>query len=255
MIKNYKTIILDFDGTLAIEDKFIDGAIELIEQIQERGQDFFIVSNKTIFPKEYYIKMFGEKGISLTEDKLINALDVSINYLSKNFKGAYFFAIAEDHLIKSLEKSGLIYSKNNSQIELVVVSLDREISPEKLETASESLKKGARLFASNTDDTCPVKGGEIEDAGITLKYLYSTTGKYPEKIFGKPSDFMIDYILSKSKSSLKETLIIGDRSETDIKMANKANIDSILVKTGVKDKDFSQSNPMRKIGSIADLLN
>lgn len=58
------------------------------------------------------------------------------------------------------------------------------------------------------------------------------TGRKPEKIIGKPNKVMLELSL-KGKNVLKsEVLVVGDRLETDIRMAYNTGAKSSLVLTG-----------------------
>ena len=81
----------------------------------------------------------------------------------------------------------------------------------KLEIAANALERGARFFAANIDDTCPVTGGEVLDAGATISALEKRTHRKLELHFGKPSKFMMDAVLKLLNSDKANTLLIGDR--------------------------------------------
>jgi len=178
-------------------------------------------------------------------------------YLSNTFNKAKFFAIGEDIFIKEIEASGLIYSKSPAEIDILIVTLDRTLTYEKLEITARALENGARLFAANIDDTCPVDEGEVLDAGSTISALEKRTQKKLEQHFGKPSLFMFEEVRRRLKVDLKKVLLIGDRLETDIALGNNFGIDSALVSTGVKfyPNGADGIKPTYYLNSVADLLN
>ena len=177
-------------------------------------------------------------------------------YLSKIFAKAKFFAIGEDIFIKEIEASGLVYSESPDEIDILIVTLDRTLNYEKLEIAARALENGARFFAANIDDSCPVDEGEVLDAGSTISALEKRTHKKLEQNFGKPSVFMYEEIKRRLKVDLKKVLLIGDRLETDIALGNNFGIDSALVSTGVKyyPNGTNGINPTYYLGSVYDLI-
>ena len=122
--------------------------------------------------------------------------------------------------------------------------------------AAKALENGARYFAANIDDTCPVDGGEVLDAGSTISALEKRTHKKLELHFGKPSDFMMKEIKSRLHGDLSKTLLIGDRLETDILMGMNLGIDTALVSTGVKNfiNGNGLINPTYRLDSIYDII-
>ncbi|HEY6625653.1 MAG TPA: HAD hydrolase-like protein, partial [Ignavibacteriaceae bacterium] len=155
------------------------------------------------------------------------------------------------------EKSGLKYSTEPAEINIILITLDRTLNYSKLEIAARALEKGARFFAANIDDTCPVDNGEVIDAGSTISALEKRTHRKLELHFGKPSEFMFNEIKNRLQFIPSKTLLIGDRLETDIRMGNRFGIDTALVHTGVKYFPNGTENivPTYQLNSVFDLLN
>ena len=256
LYENYEGFVFDLDGTVYLEDALITGAKETINLLAESGKEILFVSNKTTGSRKDYFEFLRSNGLKITEEKLVTATESTINFLKKNHFGEPFFAIGEQKFIGELISSGLTFSDNPKKIKVVIVTLDRTLTFEKLEIAKEAIEKGAKFYAANIDNTCPVKKGEILDAGSTIAALEKSTHKKLEENFGKPSKFMIDLIREKIKIPLNKCLLIGDRLETDIKMANDAGMDSALVQTGVqKFVNGINAKPDYVINSIKDLLS
>ncbi len=252
----YQGFIFDLDGTLYRGEELIPGADKVINHLYELGKSLLFVTNKTTNTLEDYISLLGKNGIETSRNQFISATDVIKTYVSKHFNGKRFFAVAEATFIREMESAGLVFSDKPKQIDLVIVSLDRSLTLKKLEIASHAIENGARFIAANIDDTCPVEGDEIWDAGSTIAALEKRTHRVLEMHFGKPSQIMIDTIFSKLDFPKEKIILIGDRIETDIQMANLAGISSVLVKSGIKN-DFSIQRHIKPdyiIDSVYDLL-
>ncbi len=252
----YQGIIFDMDGTLYRGDEIIPGAAEVISRLRALGHSLLFVTNKTTNSSADYVAFLRRHGFEINESEIITATDVICDYLESNYKSRKFFAIGEQSFIDEITKRGLKYSENKEEIEIVIVTLDRELTLRKLEIAAHSIERGARFLAANIDDTCPVEGDEIWDAGSTIAALEKRTHHKLEMHFGKPSQFMIDKMFSKLNVPKEKLLLVGDRLETDITMANAAGISSALVRTGVKNDLHNNSvvQPDYVINSVADLL-
>jgi HAD superfamily hydrolase (TIGR01450 family) len=193
----------------------------------------------------------------VNREEIINSTLIIKKYLHTYYSSKKFYAIAEKKFIKEIEDCGLIYSTNPGEIDIVIVTLDRTLNYSKLEIAASALDVGAHFFAANIDNTCPVEGGEILDAGATISALEKRTNKKLEKHFGKPSKYILKEALKRLNVPAKKCLIVGDRLETDIAMGNLYKIDSVLVATGINNQVEFLNNfvPTYKIKSVADLLN
>jgi HAD superfamily hydrolase (TIGR01450 family) len=235
----------------------IPNADETINHLKKLRKKVVFVSNKTTGSVKDYYLFLKNSGLNIDESEIVNSSVVIRKYLSKNFPGSKFFAIGEKVFINELTEAGLKYSDDPKQIGILIVTLDRTINYEKLETAARALENGAKFFAANIDDTCPVDNGEVIDAGSTISALEKRTHKKLELHFGKPSEFMFEEVKSRLKAELSKVLLIGDRLQTDIAMGNKFGVDTALVSTGVKffPNGTDTIVPTYKLNSVFDLLN
>lgn len=256
MISKYDGFIFDLDGTIYRGTRLIPGAAETINRLKEMEKNIIYISNKTTGTVEQYYNFLKAHGLNIEPHEIVNATKVLINFLSEFSPESNFFAIGEDSFICELEEAGLNYTNDPEMIEMVIVTLDRTLNYDKLEIAAKALEYGARFFAANIDNTCPVDSGEILDAGSIISALEKRTHKNLEQHFGKPSKFMFDFVKERIKTPMNKCLIVGDRIETDIAMGNKYGIDSALVATGIKHFDNEHTNiiPTYKLNSVFDLL-
>jgi len=255
--EKYDYFIFDLDGTIYRGEHLIPRADEVINHLKSVGKKIVFVSNKTTGTAKDYHKLLKNWGLNVDEDEIINSTVVVANYLKQKFNGLEFFAIGEDSFINEIEKSGLKYSTIPEEIKIILITLDRTLNYSKLEIAARALENGARFFAANIDDTCPVDDGEVIDAGSTISALEKRTHRKLELHFGKPSEFMLNEIKNRLQFIPSKTLLIGDRLETDIRMGNDFGIDTVLVHTGVKYFQNGTENivPTYQLDSVFDLIN
>ena len=220
LTEKYDYFIFDLDGTIYRGEHLIPQADKVINHLKVSGKKVVFVSNKTTGTAEDYYSLLKNWGLNVEEDEIINSTIVVTNYLKQNFNSDKFFAIGEDSFINEIEKSGLKFSTNADEVGIVLITLDRTLNYQKLEIAARALENGARFFAANIDDTCPVDDGEVIDAGSTISALEKRTHRKLELHFGKPSEFMLNEIKARLQFKPEKTLLIGDRLETDITMGN-----------------------------------
>lgn len=256
MISKYDAFIFDLDGTIYRGSSIIKNADKTINHLKSLGKKLIFISNKTTGSIQEYFEFLSNAGLNICMDDILNSTLVLKKYLSENFSGKTFYAIGEEVFIKEIIEAGLNYSERSSEIDVLLVTLDRTLDYKKLEIASRALENGARFFAANIDDTCPVDDGEVLDAGATISALEKRTHRKLENNFGKPSSFMINEITQRLAIDNSRVLLIGDRLETDIAMGNNYGIDTALVATGVKN--FPNGNqhikPTYFLDSVYDLI-
>jgi HAD superfamily hydrolase (TIGR01450 family) len=257
MIEKYEGFIFDLDGTIYRGETLIPNADKTVNHIKASGKKTIFISNKTTGSVVDYHNFLISNGVDIEADEIINSTLVIKNYLFDKYNKKKFFAIGEDLFIKEIESTGLFYSSDPREIDILIVTLDRTLNYEKLEIAARALEHGAKFFAANIDDTCPVDEGELLDAGSTISALEKRTHKKLELHFGKPSKFMFEEIKKRIKVDLKKVLLIGDRLETDIALGNNFGIDSALVSTGIKyySNGTDHIKPTYYLNSVFDLLS
>ena len=98
--------------------------------------------------------------------------------------------------------------------------------------------------------------GEIPDAAAVIAAPQATTGRKVEKIFGKPSRYMIQTALEVLGLPPEKCAMVGDRLETDIRMAKEKGLTAILVFTGVTRPEDLRNSPFQPdyvLSSLAEL--
>ena len=259
LFEKYEAFIFDLDGTVYRGSHLIPDADKAINRLKELNKKMVFISNKTTGSVRDYYEFLSDGGLNISENEIVNATVVIKKYLQKNFPGKTFYAIAEKIFIDEISESGMVFSENPEEIEIIIITLDRTLSYSKLEVAARALENGAKFFAANIDDTCPVDDGEVLDAGSTISALEKRTHRKLELHFGKPSKFMFEEI----KNNLE-----SDLTKTDIALGAKFGIDTALVSTGVKhffeesrgffgingNHNSNGYSPTYHINSIADLV-
>lgn len=143
-------------------------------------------------------------------------------------------------------------------MEVVVVSFDRTFDYNKLQVAFDAVRGGARIVATNPDAYCPTPdGGGLPDCAAMLAAVEVSTGVRAEAIVGKPSPHMAATLAERLGVPVRETLLVGDRLATDIRMANEAGMASALVLTGAASLEetlASRDRPDYVIRHLGELL-
>lgn len=255
ILNRFNGFIFDLDGTIYRESKLIDGAEEIFKIIRSLNKKYVFVSNRTTSTRSQYKEKLNSFGIDCEEEQIITSAEVTKNYLLEYHQNENVFVIGEEIFINYLKSSGI--KIGNHKIDIVLVTLDRTLTFEKILIAQRALQNGAKFFAANADLTCPVEDDEILDAGYTITVLENLTGKKLEINFGKPSKLIIKEIIKRISLPQQECILIGDRLETDILMAQNNGIKSALVLSGVTKRNQLELSPIKPdfiLNSIGDLI-
>jgi len=230
-----KAILLDLDGTVYKGKTAIPGTNETMVKLRERGYRLFFVTNAATRSRTGIVEKLESMGIEAKEDEIYCTTYAAGKYIAKNHQGKTVFCIGEKGMKEEFEKHGLKIAEDENA-EIVVVGLDRTIDYKKLSMGYRAIEKGAEFIGTNGDVVYPVEDGFLPGAGALVAAVESCTGKKPF-IIGKPGTYFAELINGEEKFEKDEMIIIGDRLDTDIQFAKNAGIKSVLVLTGVSNKE------------------
>ena len=249
-----KAVFLDLDGTIYLGDSLIDGALDFLGRLQERGIKRYFLSNNSSKSVEQYVEKLRDLGIDADKDEVLLSTHDLISWLRKK-EVTSTFLVGTEGMRSMLEEEGI--ETCSEQPEFVVLGYDTEISYEKLATASIHLHEGVQLVASHPDMVCPSPRGGLPDSGAYMSLFKATTGVGPVHICGKPNKGMILHKVEDLGLKPSECCMVGDRLYTDIEMADRAGVYGILVLSGeasVDDVEEGELRPSLVVDSVADLL-
>ncbi len=263
--------VFDLDGTVYLGESALPGAVDAIAELRRRGKRVLFVSNKPLEPRSAYARKLTRLGVPAGDEDVITSAYVLARYLAVQEPGLRYYVVGEENLRTELRGQGLSVAEELADqdpmdvvrpigIDAVVVAFDRTLDYRKLNTAYQALRSGARYFATNGDNTCPMPDGDVPDAGAILAYMEQLTGRRPELIAGKPSTVILETALERLDLPAERCLMAGDRLETDIRMGKEAGMVAAVVLTGVSTRgDAEQASPrpdvvLENLGELLALL-
>ena len=253
----YRGWLFDLDGTVYVGERLVPGAAELIAGLRAAGRRAAFLSNKPLETRADYARKLTRLGIPAGADDVINSSLVLARHLRGLDRGAPVFVIGEAPMLAEMRAHGFEV-RDDARVRWVVIAFDRTFTYAKLDTALQAVKGGARLIATNPDRTCPVEGGEIPDCAGMIAAVEAVTDRRVEVIVGKPSPIILEVALAALGVPASESVIVGDRIETDIMMGKRGGLATVLVLSGVTRPDDPRIDtlaPDHVVRSVADLLS
>ncbi|MCC7326071.1 MAG: HAD-IIA family hydrolase [Burkholderiales bacterium] len=241
----YGAYIFDIDGTISLGETVLPSVPETIATLRSLGRRTIFLSNNTTRNVASYGARLTAFGIPTPPEDVVTASQVLVRYLGRELPGARLHVIGEPPLIEDLVAAGFVLSSRADEIDAVIASFDRTLVYSKLQLAFDAIRGGARFFATNADRYCPTVEGGQPDAAAVIAAIEACTGIACETIVGKPSALMVDYVLGRVGLPRHECIMIGDRLETDIEMANRAGMASALVLTGATSESTARDSLIR----------
>ena len=251
-----KGVILDLDGTVYLGERIIPGAERAVARLRESGMAVLFLSNKTIEDPANYAAKLTRLGIPAGADAVLNSTVMTAAYLKAHSPGARVFILGEEPLRRAVLNAGMEEAERPSQTDVVLVSLDRGMTYDKIHFAYHAARHGARVLATNPDMICPMDGESLVDAGAWIAALEALLARPIDDVLGKPSARTAETACARLGLETHEAAMVGDRLETDILMGRNAGMVTALVLTGVTDRKrvaASTIEPDHVLDSLADL--
>ena len=247
--------LTDMDGVLHREGDLIPGADEFIRALREENIEFMVLTNNSIqTPRDLSAKLV-RMGLEIEPERIWTSATATARFLSQQAGEASAYVIGEAGLATALHEIGWILT--DADPDFVVLGETRTYSLEAITTACNLIIGGARFIATNPDLTGPGPHGVIPATGAVAAMITSVTGMEPYYV-GKPNPVMMRTALNNIGAHSENTVMIGDRLDTDVKAGLEAGMRTILVRTGIADDAEIAKYPYRPtmtLDSVAELVS
>lgn len=240
-LQQYSTILLDGDGVLWKANQPIPGISDFFKFLDDHGVRWALLTNNNTRTAQDYIDKLRSFGINAGQDMVFTSSTATADYLlGKYGEGASLHVVGMDGLTRTLENAGFKFTQGEEQPEnrvaAVVAGMDREINLKKITIAMRLILGGADFIATNTDGSFPTPEGINPGTGTVIGALQFASGTEPY-VVGKPQPAIFQTALKALGSKVEDTLMVGDRLNTDILGANQLGIQTAAVLTGVTSRD------------------
>lgn len=262
LVDSVDAFLFDCDGVIWKGDALIDGVPDTLDALRAMGKKLIFVTNNSTKSRKQYANKFHSLGISVSEDEIFSSSFAAAMYLKiNNFpREKKVYAIGEEGILEEMALVGFtclggpedgdktVDIKSNRLFEhdrnvgAVVVGLDQHINFYKLQYATLCIREnpGCLFIATNRDAV-----GNLTDlqewpgAGCMVAAVCGSTQREPI-VAGKPSTFLMEFLLKNFNIPTSRMCMVGDRLDTDILFGQKAGCRTLLVLSGVTNLSYLQ---------------
>ncbi len=229
-LKQKNSFISDMDGVIYHGNKLLAGASDFIAWLNENQKNFLFLTNSSERTPRELAEKLARLGVVVDDTHFYTSALATADFLSRQKPGCSAFVIGEAGLYNALYEKGICM--NDTSPDYVVVGETRTYSLERIEKAVQLVLKGARLIGTNPDMTGPTERGIIPATGALIAPIELATGRKAYFV-GKPNPLMMRRAVKRLNAMSRDTVIIGDRMDTDIIAGVEAEVDTVLVLSGV----------------------
>lgn len=247
-----RAYIFDMDGVLMRGAAPVEGAPEFIEGVKKEDIPFLVLTNNSMYTPRDLAARLRTAGFEIPADAIFTSALATAAFLDDQRPGSSAFVIGEAGLTTALHEIGYVLTEHNP--EYVVLGETKAYSFERLTIALRLVAGGARFIATNQDVSGPAEEGLVPACGAIAAMISAATGVDPLFV-GKPNPLMMRAALRQLGAHSGDTIMVGDRMDTDIIAGIEAGMETILVLTGVTSRDEVDRFPYRPTHVIDSILD
>src|SRR5512143_4004873 len=249
-------LITDMDGVLWRGREPLPGLVEFFQFLRQQAIRFVCATNNASTLPEKLAERLQGWGADVTAEEIVTSSIATAEYLADTFPaGARLYVVGMEGLRMPLLQKGFEIAEHD--VAAVVAGIDWQLTYDHLKRAALNIRAGAKFIGTNGDRTFPSSEGIIPGAGAILAAIETGTGVKPI-VMGKPESPLYETALKRMHAVPEQTLVLGDRLETDILGAVRLGLKSALVLSGVTTRaqlTASDYQPDWVFADITDLKN
>jgi len=253
MAKKYKNYIIDMDGVLVRGKELIPGAEQFIARLKMLKRKYLVLTNNSIYTPRDLAHRLKTIGLEIPPERLFTSALAAARFLQSQRPTGTAFVIGESGLTQAIHDTGYVITDIDP--DYVVLGETNLYNYESVTSAIRLIEAGAQFIATNPDVSGPTEAGTVPGCGAMAALIEKASGKAPFFV-GKPNPLMMRTALNFLDVHSEDTIMIGDRMDTDIVAGVESGMETILVLTGVtrrEEVDNYPYRPTRICASIAEV--
>ncbi len=248
--KNY---LIDMDGVLVRGRQMIPGADRFIERLRARGAEYLVLTNNSLYTPRDLAHRLQALGLDIPSERIFTSAMATASFLRSQRPNGKAFVIGESGLTEAIHEIGYVIT--DLEPDYVVLGETHSYNLEMITKAVRLIAAGARFIATNPDPVGPSEGGPVPACGAMAALIEKASGASPFFI-GKPNPLMMRTALNYLGVHSENTVMIGDRMDTDIVAGIESGMETILVLSGVtRREDIGRYpyQPAHVVASVAEI--
>jgi NagD protein len=229
--KNY---ITDMDGVLVSGRTIIPGADQFLERIKARGVEYLVLTNNPLYTPGDLAHRLRTIGLDIPPERIFTSAMATAHFLRSQKPNGTAFVIGESGLTEAIHSVGYVITDHHP--DYVVLGETHTYNLELITKAIRLVAEGAHFIATNPDPSGPSEKGIVPACGALAALIEKASGMSPFFV-GKPNPLMMRTALNYLDVHSENTIMVGDRMDTDIIAGVESGMETILVLTGVTRRE------------------
>ncbi|GJN40249.1 hypothetical protein PR202_gb29436 [Eleusine coracana subsp. coracana] len=207
LVDGVDAFLFDCDGVIWKGDKLIEGVPETMELLRKMGKKLVFVTNNSRKSRRQYSKKF-------------RALELEV---------AEVYVVGEDGILEELKLAGFECFGGPT---LSFMMINHSDALGRYARACISENPGCLFIATNRDPTGHMTSAQEWPGAGTMVAAVSCSVQKEPVVVGKPSSFLMDFLLKSFNLETSRMCMVGDRLDTDILFGQNTGCKTLLVLSG-----------------------
>lgn len=250
-------VVLDLDGTIYHGENLLPGASAAVDQLRQQGLSLCFFSNNPLHDGGAYVDRLRSMGVDARDGEACSSAVVTRDYIDRAHADDDVFVIGSESIEDAIRTTSATVVADPQTADVVVGSWTDTFGYEDMIDALRATEDETVFLGTDPDVTFPGDDGRpIPGSGAVINAIAGVIEQEPDRILGKPSSIAADAALDRVGHDPAESMMVGDRLNTDIALGERAGMETVLVLTGVTDAsdlDESDISPDHVIDSIAEI--
>ncbi|MEM7537646.1 MAG: HAD-IIA family hydrolase [Chloroflexota bacterium] len=228
-----RAVLLDMDGVVYVGEQPLPGVQDFMDFLEGTGRQWLCLTNNSSKTPPMFVEKLERMQVRSKPENVLDSSQATAKWMIAQYPNrGTVLPIGHEGLRVAMQDAGFTLTDRNDEADFVVAGIDFDMTYAKMEEATLAIHKGATFIGTNDDPTFPSEKGQVPGAGSILAMIQTTTGVEPI-VIGKPNAGMFEQALSQLGVTAEETMMVGDRYETDIIGAIELGMITVGVLTGV----------------------
>jgi HAD superfamily hydrolase (TIGR01450 family) len=244
LIDAYDAVGFDLDGVVYRGPYAVPGAATVLAELRRQGVKVGFVTNNAQRPPQTVADHLERLGIACRVEDVVTSAQATARLMADQLPaGAEVLIVGSPALADEIAQVGLRpVVERGPATAAIVIGYDPEQRWANFNEAAYAVQAGARYFACNNDQTRPTEFGVAVGMGGMLAAMTRALPGLEPTMGGKPARALLDE--TALRFAAQHMIFVGDRLDTDIEGANRADLDSLFVFSGSHGKaDLAQAGP------------
>ncbi len=258
LVRGYDQLILDLDGCIWVGDEAVPGSVDAVKALREGDKRVAFATNNSHHPGEELVAKLWSIGIRAALSDVVTVGGAVQHLLAETRSRRTAFVIGAESMRQHVTDAGLRVLNGTdlaSRAEVVLVAGTTDVVYDDIKTAALAVRRGADFLATARDPTYPQSDGLWPGTGAILAAVEVASGRTAQ-IVGKPEPQL--FLTALDRLGEGRTLVVGDRLDSDVAAADRAQLDAALVLSGgtsADELDGADPKPVAVAADLAALVN